>query len=169
MEKEYLYKIGDTVRIRSDINRNTMYYMRSGPKSGNEPGTTKSMERYAGQIHTIIGYDCGYYQINDDSENLCWSDEMFMIEAPFLYKPGDIVTVLHNPPGTVDTIFRMLSGPNRGDVSCMNEYMRHAFAGEQMKITGYKSSFYSVEGNHFFWSDEMFEETYRECRCDSLL
>lgn len=87
----------------------------------------------------------------------------------YLYKPGDVVTILHDPPGNSDTIFRMLSGPDEGGVSCINEYMRHTFAGDQVKISGYSLGRYMVVGNHYFWSDEMFEETYRECRCDSLL
>lgn len=39
MKGEYLYKIGDIVKVRDDIDRNMYYYMRSGPKAGCEPGT----------------------------------------------------------------------------------------------------------------------------------
>ena len=73
---EYRYKIGDIVKVRSDFTRKKCYYMHSGPKSGCEPGTVSCMEKHRGETHTITGYNYGYYLI-DDSEGLCWSDEMF--------------------------------------------------------------------------------------------
>lgn len=73
---EYRYKIGDIVAVRSDLTRKKCYYMHSGPKSGWEPGTMSSMEKHRGEVHTVVGYNYGYYLI-DEPENLCWSDDMF--------------------------------------------------------------------------------------------
>lgn len=73
---EYRYKIGDIVAVRSDLTRKKCYYMHSGSKSGWEPGTMSSMEKHRGEVHTVVGYNYGYYLI-DEPENLCWSDDMF--------------------------------------------------------------------------------------------
>lgn len=73
---EYRYKIGDLVKVRSDLTREKCYYMHSGPKSGSEPGTMYSMEKRRGEIHTIVGYDYGYYLI-DEPKHSFWSDDMF--------------------------------------------------------------------------------------------
>ena len=73
---EYRYKIGDIVAVRSDLTRKKCYYMHSGPKSGWEPGTMSSMEKHRREVHTVVGYNYGYYQI-DEPEDLCWSDDMF--------------------------------------------------------------------------------------------
>lgn len=77
MEGEYLYKIGDLVKVRDDIDRNMHYYMRSGSRAGCEPGTVYHIEKYKGSVHEIISYDRGYYKIDNDPDRLCWSDEMF--------------------------------------------------------------------------------------------
>lgn len=76
---DYLYKIGDTVKIRSDISYLESYCMRSGPKRGRDPGTVRDMEKYRNQIRTITGYDFGFYKIDNDSKDFCWSDDMFEI------------------------------------------------------------------------------------------
>lgn len=77
MKGKYLYKIGDLVKVRDDINRITKYYMRSGPADGCDPGTVYHIEEYRGSVHKIIAYDHGYYKIDDDLDHLYWSDEMF--------------------------------------------------------------------------------------------
>lgn len=77
MEDKYLYKIGDFVKVRDDIDRNTKYYMHSGPMDGCDPGTVYHIERYKGSVHKIIAYDEGYYKIDNDPDCLYWSDEMF--------------------------------------------------------------------------------------------
>lgn len=51
MKGEYLYKIGDIVKVRDDIDRNMYYYMRSGPKAGCEPGTVYHIGKYKGSVH----------------------------------------------------------------------------------------------------------------------
>lgn len=77
MKGEYLYKIGDIVKVRDDIDRNMYYYMRSGPKAGCEPGTVYHIGKYNGSVHKIISYELGYYQIDNDPDHLYWSDGMF--------------------------------------------------------------------------------------------
>lgn len=77
MEDKYLYKIGDIVKVRDDIDRNTKYYMHSGPMDGYDPGTVYHIEKYRGSVHKIIAYDGGYYKIDNDPNYLYWSDEMF--------------------------------------------------------------------------------------------
>ena len=77
MEDKYLYKIGDFVKVRDDIDRSTQYYMCSGPKDGSNPGTVYHIEKYRGSVHKIIAYDKGYYKIDNDPDRLYWSDEMF--------------------------------------------------------------------------------------------
>ena len=77
MEGKYLYKIGDLVKVRDDINHSKKYYMRFGPRAGCEPGTVYHIEEYKGSVHEIISYDRGYYKIDNDPDHLCWSDEMF--------------------------------------------------------------------------------------------
>lgn len=76
MEREYCYQVGDVVRIRPDIKSDIRYFMRSGPKSGHEPGGIEDVERYAGQVCTITSHAYGYYSIDYDNGRWCWSDEM---------------------------------------------------------------------------------------------
>lgn len=83
MEKEYLYKIGDIVKIREGLDSNGTYRMKSGPMGGYGPGINKSMTRRGGEIHMILGYtNCNCYHIDDDpnGKDSCgdwnWADEM---------------------------------------------------------------------------------------------
>ena len=83
MEKEYLYKIGDIVRIRDGLDSNGTYRMKSGPMDGYNPGINNSMTKRGGEIHTILGYtDYDCYHIDDDPNkkdhygNWNWTDEM---------------------------------------------------------------------------------------------
>ena len=56
MEGEYLYEIGDLVKVRDDIDRNMHYNMRSGPMDGYDPGTVYHIQKYRGSVHKIIAY-----------------------------------------------------------------------------------------------------------------
>ncbi len=83
MEKEYLYKVGDVVRIREGLDSNGTYRMKSGPMDGYDPGINDPMTKRGGEIHTILGYtDTECYHINDDPNekdhrgNWTWADEM---------------------------------------------------------------------------------------------
>lgn len=61
------YKVGDKVRVRSDLKNNKMY------------GTqmfVKDMEQYKGKGVTIK-YDNNYYEIEEDEGYWHWTDEMF--------------------------------------------------------------------------------------------
>lgn len=83
MEKEYLYNVGDVVRIRERLDYTKVYYMRSGPMYCYSPGINEPMTRRGGEIHTILGYtDCDCYHIDDGPNekdpcgNWSWTDEM---------------------------------------------------------------------------------------------
>lgn len=77
MEKEYLYKIGDIVRIREGLDSNGTYRMKSGPMDGYSLGINKSMTRRGGEIHMILGYtNCNCYHIDDDEPlGQVWTDK----------------------------------------------------------------------------------------------
>lgn len=83
MTKEYLYNVGDVVRIREGLDQNKSYRMQSGPSDGYNPGINEFMTRRGGEVHTILGYTtCGCYYIDDNpnEKNSCgnwrWTDEM---------------------------------------------------------------------------------------------
>lgn len=81
--KEYLYKIGDVVKIREGLDYTKSYCMQSGHLEGYDPGIQNPMIKRGGEIHTIRGYteyDC--YHIDDDPNekdpygDWIWTDEM---------------------------------------------------------------------------------------------
>lgn len=83
MTKEYLYNVGDVVRIREGLDQNESYRMQSGPSDGRNPGINKSMTRRGGEVHMILGYTAlGCYYIDDNPNakdshgNWSWADEM---------------------------------------------------------------------------------------------
>ena len=89
MEKEYLYKVGDIVRIREGLDLNGTYRMKSGPMDGYNPGISEFMTKRGGEIHTILGYtDCECYHIDDGLNekdhcgNWSWADEMLELAKP---------------------------------------------------------------------------------------
>lgn len=88
MEKEYLYKIGDIVRIREGLDSNGTYRMISGPGAGRDPGINRYMTDRCGEIHTITSYTPSYYRIDDEPDetheigHYNWSDEMLELAKP---------------------------------------------------------------------------------------
>lgn len=63
------YKVGDKVRVRSDLEESKMYGCQS---------FLKQMEKYKGKLVTISEEYTGFYYIKEDKdENWCWTDEMF--------------------------------------------------------------------------------------------
>ena len=73
---EYKYKVGDKVRVRSDLIENDYYYM--------EHGETKNyvvspMMIFRGLLVTIANIDlvCQQYEIEEDNSHCFWTDEMF--------------------------------------------------------------------------------------------
>lgn len=106
---ELFYKVGDIVKIRSDLSCDGKYPMRSGPKKGIAPRVAPEMEACRGETHAITECVSGYYRIDGDSRNLYWSDEMFesyaetptwnLLETKLRYKPGDVVVIRHDLRG----------------------------------------------------------------------
>lgn len=173
---ELLYKVGDIVKIRSDLSCDEKYPMRSGPKEGIDPGVTPEMETYRGEIHTITRCASGYYQIDGDLGNLYWSDEMFEScvenskwnppETKLRYKPGDVVIIRHDLRSDDD--YPVLTGPARGrTLYCNYEMAEHA--GEACVVESYSDEeFYKLKELNWAWTDSMFEDV-NECFCSSLL
>lgn len=173
---EYLYKIGDIVRIRPDISCSESYRMRSGPKNGKDPGTAMGMENYSGQVHAITGYDYGFYQIDNDPENFCWSDDMFEpvrisdgkiedLRKKMKYKPGDTITIRSDLKPDWD--YPVLSGPKYGSTVYCNEDMVF-MGGKTYEIKSCNDGVYHLKNAAWSWTDSMFEET-DEYYCSSLL
>ena len=61
------YKVGDRVRIRTDLIANTLY---------SEYYFVKEMDRYKGKVANIIGVDLYYYRIDIDNGKYVWTDDM---------------------------------------------------------------------------------------------
>lgn len=83
MRREYLYKVGDIVRIRERLDYTKGYCMQSGPSDGYDPAISNSMIKRGGEVHMILGYTaCGCYHIDDDPNekdsrgNWSWADKM---------------------------------------------------------------------------------------------
>lgn len=63
------YKVGDKVRVRSDLEESETY---------GDQTFVKQMEKYKGKLVTISEEHPGFYYIKEDKdENWCWTDEMF--------------------------------------------------------------------------------------------
>lgn len=63
------YKVGDKVRVRSDLEESETY---------GDQTFVKPMEKYKGKLVTISEEHPRFYYIKEDKdENWCWTDEMF--------------------------------------------------------------------------------------------
>lgn len=63
------YKVGDKVRVRSDLEESETY---------GDQAFVKQMEKYKGKLVTILEERPRFYYIKEDKdENWCWTDEMF--------------------------------------------------------------------------------------------
>lgn len=63
------YKVGDKVRVRSDLEESERY---------GDQTFVKQMEKYKGKLVTISEEHPRFYYIKEDKdENWCWTDEMF--------------------------------------------------------------------------------------------
>lgn len=63
------YKVGDKVRVRSDLEESETY---------GDQTFVKQMEKYKGKLVTISEEHPRFYYIKEDKdENWCWTDEMF--------------------------------------------------------------------------------------------
>lgn len=69
------YRVGDKVRVRNDLETLQFY---------GDDFFTSSMERFKGQIVTIIGVGKNKYFIKEDESRCYWTEEMF---EPVEYKP----------------------------------------------------------------------------------
>lgn len=84
----------------------------------------------------------------------------------FLYKVGDKVTVRRDvgflPPNWREISFAMCSGPREAHATCMTSLMR-LFSGKVVTISEVTEACYHIkeDPDEFFWTDEMFEETFR--------
>lgn len=77
---DYLYKIGQKVRIKSPVRNLPMV---SGPKAGNHCGTGVHMQDYEMQIAKVVSYRGGFYILDVDDGRYIWSDGMLEGVAPF--------------------------------------------------------------------------------------
>lgn len=71
---DYLYKIGQKVRIKSPVNN---FPMISGPRKGECCGIGMDMPNYEKQIAKIVKYKDGFYVLDVDAGYYAWSDGMF--------------------------------------------------------------------------------------------
>lgn len=74
---DYLYKPGDAVRVRKDLDMNRKYYMKSGPNAGEEGDyVCEEMMAMRGKlVHIDHTSSFGSYKIKEC--NWLWDDEMF--------------------------------------------------------------------------------------------
>lgn len=80
------YKVGNKVRVRRDLRRNTDYFMADHSRAVR---ATNSMIKLAGKIVTISKIaSCGHYEIEEDPDDWCWADEMFESPAKHEFKVG---------------------------------------------------------------------------------
>lgn len=77
------YKIGEQVRVRSDLvsNVRTEYAMDNSDITNT---VTDRMMNFLGKIVTIADYEYGQYNIKEDNGVWCWTDEMFESKAATL-------------------------------------------------------------------------------------
>lgn len=75
------YKVGDKVKIRSDLYIGGNYSMEDGSKPIN---FVRNMEKFKGTVQEIAGIDCERYILKNDSH--LWTDEM--IEGKADEKPN---------------------------------------------------------------------------------
>lgn len=68
------YKIGDKVRVRSDLEYHIYYEMED---AGAKNTFVSAMKDLSGKIVTISGYRHGQYVLEEQLGNYLWVDEMF--------------------------------------------------------------------------------------------
>lgn len=77
---DYKYKVGDAVRVRSDLNYDAEYSMRSGPSKNEDTLiAVDNMVDFAGKIVHIFRYSLyNDYRIEEDGGKRRWTDDMFV-------------------------------------------------------------------------------------------
>lgn len=76
---DYRYKPDQAVRVRSDLNYDAEYSMRSGPNKDDDALiAVDNMVDFAGKIVHIARYSLyGDYRVKEDNKNRRWTDDMF--------------------------------------------------------------------------------------------
>jgi hypothetical protein len=141
-EKETKYKVGDKVRVRTDL-----------VEYGTYGGVTyvDEMGKWAGDVVTISRInENGHYEIaedkeDEDSDKWTWSDEMFE-DVPMKYKIGDRVRVRK------DLVHGKAYG---GQTFYMDDWK-----GKVVTISSVTHGYYEIadDKDEWWWSDEMFED-----------
>ena len=138
------YKVGDKVRIRKDLVL--------GSKYSGKYGISDDMILHRGEIAMIdlVGSDYYYLNIDGDRDYYAWTDEMLEEVDEMKYKVGDKVRV-------------------RKDLEVNETYGGETFVDTMEKFKGKVveiedirgKGFYTIKGDLYTWSDEMFEDAER--------
>lgn len=80
------YKVGDKVRVRSDLKEWETYRNKNNAMTDI---VTESMLNFAGKVVTIDEINNDKYIIREDHEHWCWTDEMF--EEEYTITQADII------------------------------------------------------------------------------
>ena len=85
---DYRYKPGDKVRVKECLYFDEGYLMRSGPSPNIAAGFVPDMGKFCGKIVMISGYRKDRYQLEEDTMNWLWTDDMFenLDDKPFVCK-----------------------------------------------------------------------------------
>lgn len=77
---DFRYKVGQAVRVRSDLqDGGKEYFMRSGPLANKTTEcATWDMCEFAGKIVHISAHTGLTYKVKEDPYGWSWSDEMFV-------------------------------------------------------------------------------------------
>lgn len=84
---DFKYKIGQKVRVRSDLRNGAEYFMHSGPFAEEESTrigwSWEDRKWFLGKHVTIESYYNGSYLIKEDPSDYNWTDDMFEEDKMF--------------------------------------------------------------------------------------
>lgn len=115
------YKVGDKVKVRTNLEVRSGYTMEDGSHSNS---VTPTMSDYGGQVVTIESVSESGYRVREDRNRWMWTDQM-LSPAESQYHVGDVVVVrsdiddVDHPPAMMALAGRQvtITGENVKDVS----------------------------------------------------
>ncbi len=160
MAYKYLYKVGDRVRVRSDLTKNARYRMAEGDETN---VVTSSMMEHAGKIMVIADQHGGQYRIRpaDKGEAISclWVDGMF--DGIVIDNPAKPVKLGDLKPGDKVRIRPDLEEGDAYGIYCNSSMEK--MAGRIVTIRrhtgegdGYRKYSIEEDGGDWTWTDKMF-------------
>lgn len=130
------YKVGDKVRVRNDLIHGERY-----------DGISFYMDGWKDKIVTISFVGSDYYEIAEDEDKWCWTDEMF---EDIKYKVGDKVKIRED----------LVGDEEYGEISYVSDMDKWKGKIVTISFADNDNNCYGIaeDAESWAWSAEMFED-----------